>query len=132
VYKISKVSGEDVKKISDILLAISKRIGFSRGQTFPDTYVDTIINLLQTSSVPPFNDQFHDVFQTRTKELAQEQVELLSGRAPSAKTILNDLTTIKMLLGMATTFFETYSQEGGLGHTCPLQGQPFHFLPSHG
>jgi hypothetical protein len=65
-YKINKVPGEDIKKISSVILSVVKRIWYSKGESFPENFVDTIISLLQTSSVPPFNEQYKTIDEWRS------------------------------------------------------------------
>jgi hypothetical protein len=111
-YKISKVAGENVKNIAAILLSVSKRIWYSRDNKFPENYIDTIIGVLQTSSVPEFNEQFRTVALTRASDLAQERIAKSQGRAVPAMTYNNDLNAVETLFNMATTFYDQYSRDG--------------------
>ena len=69
-YKISKVAGENIKNIAAILLSILKHIWYSRDNKFPENYINTIIGVLQSSSVPEFNKEFRTVALTRASDLA--------------------------------------------------------------
>lgn len=111
-YKISKVAGENVKNIAAILLSVSKRIWYSRDNKFPESYIDKIISVLQTSSVPEFNEQFRTVALTRASDLAQERIAKSQGRAAPAMTYNNDVSTVERLFNMATTFYDQYSRDG--------------------
>ena len=51
VYHIDKVSGENIKTVSTIVLSIANRIWYSNKQNFPSGFIDTVIKLYQTSSV---------------------------------------------------------------------------------
>jgi hypothetical protein len=99
-YKINKVPREDIKKISSVILLVAKRIWYSKGESFPENFVDTIISLLQTSSVPPFNEQYKTIALTRASDKAQERVAVTSGAAAPVSTYQNNLATVERLLTM--------------------------------
>jgi hypothetical protein len=111
-YKINKVPGEDIKKVAGVLLAVSKRIWYSKHLSFPEGYVDTIITILQSSSVPSFNEQFRNVALRRASELATARIQTSQGQDPSPVFHDNTLSTIEMLLNMATTFYDQYTRDG--------------------
>jgi hypothetical protein len=94
------------------VLSVSKRIWYSKKQAFPENYIDSIITLLQSSSVPQFNEQFRNVALKRASDLANERVHRAQGRVAPAATYANDLITVETLLNMASTFYEGYSREG--------------------
>lgn len=111
-YDIKKVAGEDIKRISSILLSVSKRIFYSRGSSFPEDYVDTIIRILQTTSVPAFNAQFDNIAVKRASEQADVRIALDAGQAAPALIYSNTLTTVEKLLHLASTFYDRYTREG--------------------
>jgi hypothetical protein len=111
-YNIAKVAGEDVRKISSILLSVSKRIYFSRKRSFPEDYLDTIIGILQTTSVPVFNEHFRNIALTRASDSVALLIAKNSAQPEPIQTYRNDLATVEKLLGMATTFYESYSRDG--------------------
>ena len=111
-YKINKVPGEDIKKISSVILSVAKRIWYSKGECFPENFVDTIISLLQTSSVPSFNEQYKTIALTRASDKAKERVAVTSGAAAPTGTYQNDLATVERLLNMAATFYDGYTRDG--------------------
>lgn len=111
-YKISTLPGENVKVASAILLSVSRRIWFSKEQKFPDRFVDTIIAVLQTTSVPKFNAQFAQIESQRAREETEASVAALSGK--TATTILsfsNDLASVEKLIAMATRFYDEYTRK---------------------
>jgi hypothetical protein len=110
-YKINKVPREDIKKISSVILSVAKRIWYSKGKSFPENFVDTIISLLQTSSVPPFNEQYKTIALTRASDKAQERVAVTSGAAAPVSTYQNNLATVELLLTMAATFYDGYTRD---------------------
>jgi hypothetical protein len=110
-YKINKVPGEDIKKISSVILSVAKRIWYSKSESFPENFVDTIISLLQTSSVPPFNEQYKTIALTRASDKAQERVAVTSGAAAPVSTYQNNLATVERLLTMAATFYDGYTRD---------------------
>ena len=130
-YKINKVPGEDIKKISAIILAVSKRIWFSRSLSFPESFVDTIISLLQTSSVPAFNEQYKNIALKRAADKAQDRVAATSGAPAVPHTYANDLQTVEQLFNMASTFYDGYSRDGTWATHVKSKSASTQAAPSH-
>jgi hypothetical protein len=81
-YKINKVPGEDVKATAAAVLSASRRIWYSKKETFPEDFVNDILELYTTSSIPEFNAHFVAMQTKMATEEATEQVKSLTGLLP--------------------------------------------------
>jgi hypothetical protein len=115
-YKINTVAGENIKFVSAVILSVCRRIWYSKAKRFPDRFVDSILSVYQTTSVPDFNAHFNDLSRQRTSNLATIRVAALSGIAPVASSttvpLNNDLQTVEYLLSLAQTLYDTYFANG--------------------
>lgn len=112
-YNISKtVPGENIKNVSATLQSVSRRIWLSRHSSLPSGYIDTIISIYQTTSVPAFNNQFQQISTARTAEVASARIASQSAKALPVSVYTNDLATVQLLTNMADQFYDSYSQNG--------------------
>lgn len=95
-----------------MLLSVSRRIWYSTEQKFPDRYVDTVISVLQTTSVPSFNQQFQHIASQRTREETEASVIALTGTTTTPKlSFENNLSSVEKLISMANPFFDDYTRK---------------------
>jgi hypothetical protein len=102
LYRIDKVPGENIKTVSTIVMSISRRIWFSKKNTFPDFCVKTVSAHLQTSSFTRFNDYFKSLQSDYKKECMA--VSVASFKSSSAlKSNGKDIQHIKTLKVLVTS-----------------------------
>jgi hypothetical protein len=112
-YKINKVPGEDVKAIAAAVLSASRRIWYSKKEKFPEDFVNDILELYTTNSVPEFNAHFVAMQTKIATEEATEQVKSLTGdNTAVTRELKNDLETIELLCNLAQQFYDRYKLSG--------------------
>jgi hypothetical protein len=112
-FRIDAVPGENIKSVSATLMSISRRIWYSKDHSFPSEFLNTILKLYQTSSVPEFNAHFSSLTTDRRKEFADRRVAFLTSTTvttPSA--FLENLITIQRICDGANIVYEQLLRDG--------------------
>jgi hypothetical protein len=106
-YKINKVPGKDVKAIVAAVLSASRHISYSKKEKFREDFVNDILELYTTSSIPEFNAHFVAMQTNIATEEATEQVKSLTvDNTAVTRELKNDLKMIKLLCNLAQQCYD--------------------------
>jgi hypothetical protein len=115
-FTLKSQPGEDVDRATATLRAVTNHIYHAKDKALPESHVDIILDVLQTSSTPAFNEHFRQAKLTREMDSATKLVVSLSatGVAPanpilSSPTALEDVET---LLRLASVLYQTHIRNG--------------------
>jgi hypothetical protein len=112
-FRIDSVPGENIKSVSTTVMSISRRIWFSKKNTFPPEFLNTILKLYQTSSIQEFNAHFSTLTTDWRKEATEARIASLTSTTVATPPVFSeDLKTIQRLCDSANIVYEHLVREG--------------------
>lgn len=106
-FKISEIPGENIAQVKALVKSIVERICSALNGEFPDQFPQTILALLQTSSVTIFNEHFHQELLNEMKRVATRFAREAKG-LPVDDDPASDMERIIGWLDLADQLYEGY------------------------
>ena len=113
-FRIKDHPGEDILQITSILRNCSQRIHNARDNKLPERFLQDMLEVLQTSSVPEFNKQFEGLHSNHLLQstIARSDCGASLGILTNTLSLKNDLSSIEALLSLADNLYSGFEQSG--------------------
>ena len=102
-YNIKTMAiGERVLDVVDLLRALTDTLYSLKNNSLPDEYIDRIINIFTTTSVPTFNDLFVALKQAVTATRLQANIPgSIRGNTHGYTSLVNDMLSVEWVFQYA-------------------------------
>ena len=113
-YNIKTMAiGERVLDVVDLLRALTDTLYSLKNNSLPDEYIDRIINIFTTTSVPTFNDLFVALKQAVTATRLQANIPgSIRGNTHGYTSLVNDITSVEWVFQYAINAYNEMSRNG--------------------
>ena len=113
-YNIKTMAiGERVLDIVDLLRALTDTLYSLKNNSLPDEYIDRIINIFTTTSVPTFNDLFVALKQAVTATRLQANIPgSIRGNTHGYTSLVNDMSSVEWVFQYAINAYNEMSRNG--------------------
>ena len=104
--------GEDIQKVSDLLGSIYDSLNTIRKEDLPPDSVSNLLKILQTTSVPNFNNQFRKMGNDLANQEIQRAINSTFNYSLGNSDLKNDIKTIKWTLEFADRYYVRLKEDG--------------------
>ena len=113
-YKISTMcAGEIITDVCDVLRPVTETVYSLHNDSLPLNYIDKVISVFQTTSVPLFNELFEELQKSVTAARLQRRLRgNYSVTSSSTGSPANDLPSVLYVLSYAETAYNDKLQKG--------------------
>ena len=113
-YNIKTMAlGERVLDVVDLLRALTDTLYSLKNNSLPDEYIDRIINIFTTTSVPTFNDLFVALKQAVTATRLQANIPgSIRGNTHGYTSLVNDMSSVEWVFQYAVNAYNEMSRNG--------------------
>ena len=113
-YNIKTMAiGERVLDVVDLLRALTDTLYSLKNNSLPDEYIDRIINIFTTTSVPTFNDLFVALKQAVTATRLQANIPgSIRGNTHGYTSLVNDMSSVEWVFQYAINAYNEMSRNG--------------------
>ena len=112
-YEIKKASiGEKIIDVVDLLKALTNSLYSLKGNTLPDYFIDKIVKIFTTTSVPDFNDMFTLVGKSIIATRLQMNIPGSVRISATGQALVNDKSSVDWVFNYASNVYNSMARDG--------------------